>query len=248
LSHFLLHLGAYNYANTPADDYWTLFFEYNVPGEIFERGIPITFLPTMEIDSTRTSTQNLVDVSNLLSPSISLIQAATGDETFDIFDTLKLLNWIVVSYYWLFLYDFGQLAPLQYNVTGWIPNFTQPYIFSSTNNIFVNETLFDIYSSYMRNTLFPYLNAFETMIGAPNLVLPEFMPLSPNNTLQKMNVTFLRSYSCLERHLFGWGTVLVSVFVADYAFITGAYLAVMFIAGWWQTRGKPEGKSHLRQS
>jgi hypothetical protein len=199
----------------------------------------------MEIDSTRTSTQNLVDVINLLSPSIALIQTATGSKTFDIFDALKLFNWIVVSYYWLFLYDFGQLAPLQYNLTvGIIPNFTQPYVFPSTNNIFVNETLFDIYSSYLRHTLFPYLNAFESMIGAPNLVLPDFMPLSPNNTLQKINMTLLRSYSCLERQLFGWGTVFVSIFVADYAFITGAYMTIMFIAGWWKTRGRPEGESH----
>lgn len=197
----------------------------------------------MEIDSTRTSMQNLVDASNLLSPSISLIQEATGSEIFDIFDFLKLLNWLVVSYYWLFLYDFGQLAPLQYNVTGGIfPIFAQPYVFSSTNNIFVNETLFEIYSSYLRNTLFPYLKMFESLTGASNLVLPDFMPLGPNNTLQPINMTLLRSYSCLERHMFGLGTVFVSVFVADYAFITGAYLTVMFLAGWWKTRGKPEGE------
>ena len=169
----------------------------------------------------------------MLAPTIELIRQATGDPRFDVW---RLFNWVTVSYYWVFLYDFGLLAPTYYEYTASsLPNFTAPIYYTSKNNIFVNDALFDIFSGYLFSTVVPFLKKIE-----PNLVVPTFLPLSETNALQPIDQQILRSYSCVERRIKGWVSATVAVLVADYAFLSGAYYLILFICGWY-LRGRAQG-------
>lgn len=94
--------------NTPAGDYWTLWLIYEPQNSTppMEYAIPITFLPTGEIDTTRTSEQDMSRANSILAPTIQILQSVIPG-----FDFWKLANWIFVSWYWMILYDFGQIGP-----------------------------------------------------------------------------------------------------------------------------------------
>lgn len=236
--------GTYNLAyvnsvpNTPAGDSWTLYLGYTPADSIIENLIPITFLPDGDIDKS-TSTESLDTANALLAPTISLLRSLTGDPEFNFW---QLFNWIIVSYYWLFLQDFGQTAPTYYKLTlEGIPNTSSPIFYTSTNNIFVNQTLFGIYSSYL-NTILSLFNSSE--LGFPP---PEFLPLDSNNSLRPTATSFLRSYSCWQRQSKPWFSAAVSVIVADYAFMALGYSLVVMTASWWQKNRNIEGKCWLDQ-
>jgi hypothetical protein len=213
--------------NTPAGDSWNIYLGYSPVGAFIENLIPITFLPTGEIDQSA-SAQSLVAANALLASSVNALRTEIGDPEFDIW---KLLNWIIVSYYWIFLYDFGQTSPTYYNFTSDAINLAEPVFYSSTNNIFVNSTLFSIYSSYLTDLL----------SIVPGLARPEFLPLDSKNSLQLTATTFLRSYSCTQRQFQPFINAAVSVLVADYVFIAGGYSLVVTVARWWQKRRTIEG-------
>jgi hypothetical protein len=217
--------------NTPAGDSWDLYLGYSPAGSFYEHLIPITFLPTGEIDKS-TSNQSLDIANELLAPTINAMRSMVGDPEFDFW---RFMNWIVVSYFWLFLYDFGQTTPTYYNFgdEGLSQILSAPLFYSSTNNIFVNSTLFSIYSSYLTDIL-----SF-----VPGFVPPEFLPLDSNNSLQPTATVFLRSYSCIERKLQPLFNAAISVLVADYVFIAGGYRLLVTVATWWQKRRNTEGKS-----
>jgi hypothetical protein len=220
--------------NTPADGSWTLYLGYTRSGST-ESDISITFLPTGEISGS-TSTQDLAAATNLLAPTINAVRSITGDSQFNIDQFFQLMNWLIISYYWIILYDFGQIAPTYYNYTTSGDVFSSPIFYPSTNNIFVNDSLFNIYSSYLTNTIIPVLG----------LNLPtDFLPVDSSNAIQPSSVTFARSYSCSQRQIKGALSAAVSVIVADYAFIQGAYSLLVFCVGWWQRRPKRgNGKYH----
>jgi hypothetical protein len=126
------------------------------------------------------------------------------------------------------LYDFGQTGPTYYNFTPeGFPNFTAPVSYSSTNNIFINNTLFNIYSRYINDTIVP-------LLAQQAFAAQGFLPLDSNNSLKPTPTAFLRSYSCVQKQLKGWVSVFISVLVADFAFITGGYTLVLLVAGWLQ--------------
>src|SRR5437762_8592531 len=104
--------------NSPANEYWTLYFLYtfqNAPQS--QKYISVSFLATGEIDMRHTSNSDLDKIKNLLKPTIYLLKTALNDYSFDSFDGMRLLNFLVVSNYWLYLWDFGQIAPTMYNST-----------------------------------------------------------------------------------------------------------------------------------
>ena len=117
----------------------------------------------------------------------------------------------------------------------YVPEFSQQFQHSSTNNIFVNETLFAIYSDFMRKTILPMLG-IKTSIA-------EFEPLHDDNRLDIPPTSILRSYSCIERKLKPLFTAIFSVVVADYAFIIGGLSLVTFISAWYQKRSVQRGIS-----
>ena len=174
------------------------------------------------------------------------------------FDFWKLLGWTLVSYHWVVLFNFGQIAPTSYSLiqnnpsdptitqghfyfNGFgTPNFSDPTQYSPINNIFYNETLFAIYYEYLNSTLLPLAGK----VGV-NVPLPAFLPITDQNRLQAVPTTFLTSYSCTQYQIKGWLSLVVSVITADYALITGAYSFAMFIAAkcsWFKERkpGYPE--------
>jgi hypothetical protein len=217
-------------SNTPAADFWTLYIFYirqNATLPYQEIAIPIVFLPTGDIDFTRTNPNDYILANNLLQPTITLLQTAINP-TFDIW---RLLNWLFVSFYWTILADLGQIAPTTYNLTYFIEgspvgiaNSSQPQqFFPSTNNIFVNETLFEIYSAYVRDTLLPL---------DPALVVPTFNSLNNANQLSAVDTEFIRSYSCLQRQWKGVLSAIISVLASDYALFFGPYYFYLWFFGW----------------
>jgi hypothetical protein len=108
-------------------------------------------------------------------------------------DFWGMINWLFVSFYWTSLSEVGQISPTTYKKRmrgAYCRDFDQPTALPPTN-IFINATLFDIYSSYFRKTIIPALNYSS----------PRFRQLDENNRLHESERTFIRTYSCLERRI-----------------------------------------------
>jgi len=213
--------------NTPAGDYWVLnvaYSQYQTP--LGESLIPIAFLPTGEMDMTHTSPENLTTANNLLAPTIQLMRNATGDSTFDFW---RFVGWIYVTYYWELLADIGLSAPTAYDFTNSNPPTAVP--FPSTNNIFVNETLFQVYFEYYNSTILPIL-AVSRFGGPP---YPPVL-LNDETRVEPIQKTLLRSYICSQRDRKEALSLIISVIAGEYALVVGAYKVVLIITGWWQKR------------
>jgi len=195
----------------------------------------IAFLPTGQVDMTLTSPSDLAAANQLLAPTIQLVnQFATASNLQD-FDFWVLISWIFVSHYWITLLDFGQLAPstFTYNeTTGAIESYA-PIRYPSTNNIFVNQTLFEIYSAYLHNVIIPL---FEYGDVFPS----EFSQLSDTNQLTGRNLSLEILYSCTDLQLKTPGDLVISVLVADWAFISTFY-ALILLGGGWLEKNKIHG-------
>lgn len=217
-------------SNSPAADSWTLYLVYIFQNDTEEQFIPISYIPTGEIDIQHTSATDIEKANLLLSPTIELLARVLGNTSFD---GLKLLNWVFVTYYWCDLYDLGHIYPAASTVVqsqnGF--NYSFPFIYNSKNNIFKNETLFEIYSSYLRHTIIPLLRTAWT-----NVTLPEFLPLGDDNQLEPFITTISRTYSCAERRIKQWFSAAISVTAADYALIGIAYTLYKFLVGCYQKR------------
>ena len=90
----------------------------------------LIFLPDGSFDLTLTEQSDIDNANALLGPAIQHLQVQLN-QTFNFWE---LINWIFVSFCWTFLADFGQINPS-------IEQIALPH----TNNIFLNETLFDLY-------------------------------------------------------------------------------------------------------
>jgi hypothetical protein len=191
---------------------------------------PIVFEPTGDIDRLLSSLPNLDDIANLLSQPLG--GPVFSDTWFRIW---RLFNWVFVSQYWLTLYDIGQTTPATYVFDGSLvqttqPNFSRPLLYNETYNIFVNDTLYKIYSSFLRDEIF---NVSKSFVAYRNAT---FLPLNDTNRLKPENTTFYRNYSCVARKRKGWFSLCISVFAADYAVIGGVYTIFIFVAGHVQRR------------
>lgn len=198
-----------------------------------ENTIRIIFSPSGDIDYSRTDLSELLLANTILGPTITLFQELFGPQID--FDIWKLLNWVCVSLYWMILSDFGQVTPTIYPSSLFLegnlvpfPNFALPATFyAPTNNIFINDTLFEIYSLYFRKLLEPV--GYSTSI-------PAFSALNDTNCAHPTETGILRSYSCLKRDWKGALSGTISVLAADYALFFGAYSVLILIAGWVQKR------------
>jgi hypothetical protein len=225
-------------SNSPANDSWTFTVGYTGENETEPNLLSISYLPTGEIDLVNTPSSDLQKAKTLLAPTAQYLAAANNLPSFDVF---KFINWLWVSDYWLSLLEFGQLAPASYHLMpqGQV-NFSSPITYAPTNNIFVNNTLFHTYSSYLLKAIIPSL-CHQQMCpqGVPFL---EFLAIDEQNRLQLPPAIIFKSYSCVERRLRGPFSLIVSVLAANYALIGGAYQIFIFVAGWFQQR-KDAGKS-----
>lgn len=195
---------------------WSIYFEaYDENGHSF--AAVIWFSRTGE----------MIQTSPVDFDEINQILGLVGKQALDFWD---ILNWIFVSQYWISLYDLGQIAD---DISdGYSPD-SNGNIF---NNIFINDTLFEIYSSVLNDTLIPYY--YDWFVDY--LPIPSFLPLNATNRLFSVPTTLLQNYSCSERKMKLWFTAFISVFAADYALIGTAYKILIFITGYFQQR-KDEG-------
>jgi hypothetical protein len=186
----------------------------------------------MNVDLTRTDSQDFELANNLLAPTIATLRNITSQPDIDIW---KLTNWIFVSYYWAFLTDVGQIAPTTYvPLNQWAnANFSYPTFHSPNYNIFVNASLFEIYMTYMNDTIFPFLQ-----YGG----IGEISPLTTDNQLTAGPATFIQVYNCTERTLKSAIAFILSVFATLWAVTHVLYALVRWITGrfarWDSERGE----------
>jgi hypothetical protein len=198
--------------------------------------VHLTFRATGEIDFNRTTPHDLAIANQIMSPIVNFLHLVSTVVGIEI-EVWKFVNWFCVSIYWTILADLGQISPTTYaplpRPVYYRDDFSTALRHSSANNIFVNETLFDIYSTFLLETLLPVLNSTVPLGG--------FAPLSETNNFAPAPMPFKRSYSCTVRR---WKSPLgafVSIVVAQYAFIRGAFSLFMFTAAWYQKRKAVEG-------
>lgn len=130
------------------------------------------------------------------------MRLAFGNNSIDIW---QLLNWLVVSTYWILLPDVEQIAPTTYPYVQspvWqgypSSSFLTPTQYPPTNNTFYNETLFGIYSTYLNETIIPVFNSYYNL----NVSIPlGELSLEDDNRIQPIPMTFVRGYFCTERVL-----------------------------------------------
>lgn len=127
-------------------------------------------------------------------------------------------------WYWLSLADFGITEDNCFDLDG------------TSSNPFVNGTLFDSYNGFMRTVALPYI--FGN--GTPYTMDPS-ATIGPENQLQSSMLPFLQTYTCSQRQLKGWLSLLVSVVAADVALILGAYNLFIFVATYLQKRSEGKG-------
>jgi len=102
---------------------------------------------------------------------------------------------------------------------------------SSPNNIWVNDTLYSIYSDLLLNTVLPVLN-----VQVPTI---KVAPLNETNRLHPTNTTFLRTYICNVRRMKAPLPAIVSIIVSEYAFVKGGYSFFLFLATLYEkTKGR----------
>ena len=206
--------------------------EYVRNNEFTKNSLNLTFLPTGEIDSTHTSSADLALANSLCSPTISHLESQMGGTL----DFWRLVGSLFFSFYWTYLYDLGAISPTIYSPLPdfpdkwYIVNFSQPIAYLPTNNLFLNASLLNHYGIFFRNSILPYFNSS----------LPELFPLQGDDLFLE-NTTFMRSYSCVQRQLKAPGSLVISIIVADYALIVGAYTLVILFAEMLEKRRRSNG-------
>lgn len=222
--------------NTPANDNWTMSIHFMRSNSSNVDVLRIVYLATGEIDIHRTPERDFWTANVILFPWIQLLKSVRAD-----FDIWTLLNWIFVTCYWLTLADLGQESPTLY-----APLKDQSYIrddlstgiqYPSRNNIFMNNTLFTTYSSFLQDVILPLL-----LIPSPS---QGFAPLDIENRFQASPTTFRRSYICTTRQWKAPLSAMFAILVTIYTFISGGYTLFIMCASWYQRRKDMDGRSRF---
>lgn len=208
--------------NSPANDFWSLNITYMFLNSQTVNNVGITFLPNGTIDQTRTSAADLQN-ANVLPSTVSPSNISTF---------WTKMNWIYVSLYWTVLYDLGQIAPTVY-----VNQSDTAIMLPSSNNIFINPSLFNTYSTILDENILP----------DQGYSLPKFSPVGQTNRLLPHGTTFLQSYSCRQRKRKELLSALISIMAADISFILFAYGCVTWLVETWEKRdkGPMDGKKKL---
>jgi hypothetical protein len=193
----------------------------------------LAFLPTLGLDIAQS--KGYPGANSTLFPTIQVITARAATLGIKNFDFWQLINWMFVVHYWGLLADFGQIAPIAWNFSD--SNFQNygPVPFSSGNNIFASETLFDLYYDYFNSTVLPLYG----------YIFPPFAPLNETNQLGQSNVSLRALYSCTDLTLKSSQGLVISVIVADWAFITSFFTIALVIGTFLHTRGNQNGANPL---
>jgi hypothetical protein len=175
-------------------------------------------------------------IQNLILPPA--LQVENEDDPWSQKDFWNYLGLLFETVYWTFLGDFGQISPTEYpkvedavNEQNFsIFDFSVSETLPSTNNIFVNSSLYQIaWNTGTKSLQSPSSWQVPAFSNSKNL------PLTTNETV------FIQSYLCEQRRLKSPFSLFITVVVADYALITGAYNFVLLIAVIIEKRRKKNG-------
>jgi hypothetical protein len=139
------------------------------------------------------------------------------------------LGWWFVATYWITLYDLGQVIPDYF-----YGNSTNPYVavsLPSTNNIFLNATLFETYFNIWNNSW--------GSMGTPGITL------NATNRLHANPTTFLQTYACVQREPKPIVSILINVLVADVSLTLAAYGFIIWVLEWFGKRHSDDGEFPL---
>ena len=171
----------------------------------------IVFLPTGEMERVI----NITFIDETLAPTINAMTSQALANGVKDLDFWRLINWMFVVHYWCILLDFSQLNPTIFAVNGsssaYIIN-VPPNQLPPTNNIFVNSTLFQIYSEYLYDTILPFYGFSQSRF-------PPMAPLAPENKMNTSSITLTVLYTCTDLALKSGLNLVIAVLVADWAFI-----------------------------
>lgn len=197
---------------SPANGSWELTLFTTPLNAVDPNAVYITFLPNSSVDTALTDESNLTFAKDVL----SWAQTGLHNRTNVTVEILELVNWLFVSIYWTMFIDLGQVSPTITTPDG---DITIP----TTNNIFANPDLFNIYSSYLNDTVIP-------IVFGTSAIFPQFELPSNINSLNVSKTTFIRSYACNQRKWKSRLERVVSVILADYALIGLPYAIAVFFA------------------
>jgi len=174
---------------------------------------------TGNVDMTLTSESDYQIASQLLFP---------GTKGSDLTDNWQQLDWWFVNTYWITLYDLGQVVPDYF-----YGNYTDPYVavsLPSTNNIFLNPTLFET-----------YFNIWNNSWGAD---MPR-INLNATNRLYANPTTFLQTYACVQRVPKPILSIIINVIVADVSLTLAAYGFIIWVLETFKKRHSKHGEFPL---
>jgi hypothetical protein len=203
--------------NSPTNDFWSLNITYVFLNSQTANIVNITFLSNGTIDTTRTPVTDLQS-------SVDIIPTTLPASNASAFWTK--LNWVYVSLFWTVLYDLGQIAPTVY-----VNQSNTPITLPSTNNIFINPSLFDTYSTILEESILQDL-------GEMNYPLPNFSSVNETNRLHPVGTTFLQNYTCTQRKRKEFLSVVISVLATDISLMLGVFGVVKSSAEMWEKRKK----------
>lgn len=213
---------------SPSDDHWSLNISYTLFNDQIPNLLDIAFLPNGTIDLTSTSKTDLDRASLIFLPA-EVVPA-------NVLNFWMKLNWIYVSLFWTILYDLGQIVPSVFP-----PQENGDVSLPSTNNIFINASLFDIYSSVLVNDILPDLIDL-------NYSLMDFSPINNTNHLQPVGTIFWQSYSCVQRTRKQYLRLVIVLIATDISFMLFGYHFVMLLAQTYEKRRNEWGKVLYRQT
>ena len=192
----------------------------------------IYFLPTFGVDLDL-SNSSVESVNQYLSDTIRSLNYLASGNNIQV-DIWELLNWVFVVQYWSLLYDVGQVQPTLYSrINSFFPATFIPNEYPSTNNIFINDTLFAIYASYFTDTIVPLLES-------TNGDAYSFQDLDSANALRTVDVQFNMAYTCTQIELKKTLSLIISVIVADYVFLNPTLGFIILFGAWYQTKTNPK--------
>jgi hypothetical protein len=141
---------------------------------------------------------------------------------------------VYVTGYWNALGEFSEVTlttALPVN-DSYLRNASTSIRHSTKNNIFLNSTLYGIYTSFMTDTVIPLLDmplpargiaALDPELAERYIVVETF---------------FIRTLFRKVRRLKSPFVAIVAFAVAEYAFINAGYNVLMLIATWYQKRNR----------
>jgi hypothetical protein len=125
-----------------------------------------------------------------------------------------------------------------YNTSDQNSLFTNATSLLSTNNIFVNPTLFQTYGSFLQTTIQPILN----------YSLPNINSVDERNQLQPTSCTFLRSYSCRKLQPKRLISIIQQILVGDYVLVHASYLLICKLLGYYYKRRDVKGMTLIEKA